>query len=108
MRTTNRDNRPLMDSQGARSLGITLLLAVGVLAVLLVAGVFSPEGVGAHPCPPVETPHEDFHEIPCGKSGHDDPHENVIEVDGGRDNEMVFRIYPPPSSPSEGCVIGGE
>ncbi len=75
-----------------------LALAAAVwLAMLLVAGAFAPAGVGAHPCDSendMDT-HEDFHGISCTESAHDDPHEIVIEVDGGRDRELEFRVYPP-------------
>ena len=77
---------------------VTLLLAAGLLAALLAAGVFAPEGVGAHRCDP-DTPEEeqhlDFHGNPCVESGHDNPHETSTEVDGGRDSLLEFRFYPP-------------
>ena len=71
-----------------------------VLATVLTVNPFSPAGVGAHvpdanqddEC---DVSHEDFQGTPCTESGHDEPHENIIEVDGGRDRELVFRVYPP-------------
>ena len=86
-----------MISPAVRPFAIALLFAAVVLAVLLAHEVFNPASVGAHDCDPnVESDaHEDFHETVCDQSGHDKPHENVIEVDGGRDNEMVFRVFPP-------------
>ena len=89
-----------MISPAIRAFGIALLLASVVVAVLLLPALSSPSDVGAHECDSSVSPmdeHEDFHEIACTEAGHDDPHENVIEVNGGRDNEMVFRVYPPSS-----------
>ena len=84
-----------MSLRAARLCGIALLFAVGLLAVLLAAGVFAPSGVGAHDCVGDADMHGDFHEIGCLESGHDDPHEWVNEEDGGRDRELEFRVYPP-------------
>ena len=84
-----------MISPAFRTLGIALLLAFAVLAVLLAPAGSSTPSAHAHPCEEGEPGHKDFHETSCHQSGHDSPHENVIEVDGGRDNEMVFRVYPP-------------
>ena len=94
----SRGNGGLMIFPAARAVGVALFFAAGLLAVLLVAGVVWPSGVGAHDCAEDADPadmHEDFHGIACTESGHDAPHENIIEVDGGRDREVVFRVYPP-------------
>ena len=75
-----------------------LLAAAVLLAALLVAGVLAPSDVAADRCDentPEDEQHLDFHDTPCVESGHDDPHEIVFEVDGGRDRELVFRVYPP-------------
>ena len=84
-----------MISPAVSPFGVALLLAVSVLAILLAPTVFSPPGADAHPCDEGPAGHVDFHEIGCDAPGHDRPHENVIEADGGRDNELVFRVYPP-------------
>ena len=84
-----------MISPAVRPFAIALLFAVGVLAVVLAPSVFFPASVGAHDCDEGPAGHIDFHDIACGDPGHDKPHENVIEVDGGRDNELVFRVFPP-------------
>ncbi len=86
-----------MNAQVVRSFGIGLFAVAGLLAFLLAAGVFSPPGVGAH-CPP-EDGHEDFRSSPVAceedSSGHQETHQNVIEVDGGRDRTLVFKAYVP-------------
>ena len=78
--------------------GIALLLAAVLIAGLLAAGVLMPPSIGAHPCLP-ETlesdTHNDFNRVSCAESGHDDPHQDVIEVDAGRDRELVFKVFPP-------------
>ena len=84
-----------MISPAVSPFGVALLLAVSVLAILLAPTVFSPPGADAHPCDEGPAGHVDFHGIGCDAPGHDRPHENVIEADGGRDNELVFRVYPP-------------
>ena len=43
----------------------------------------------------------DFHDTTCDQPGYDNSHVNVIEVDGGRDNELVFRVDPPPAVPPD-------
>ena len=86
-----------MNLQALRSSGIALLLAVGLVAWLAL-GVAEPAVVGAHDCAEDQTPpnmHDDFHGNACNEPGHDEPHENVIEVDGGRDRELALRFYPP-------------
>ena len=96
-----------MISPAARPIGIALLFATAVLAILLAPALSSPPGVTAHPCDDSGSDmHQDFHETPCGESGHDSPHENVIEVDGGRDNKMVFRVFPPPGNASPNPFLG--
>ena len=84
-----------MISSAFRPFGAPLLFAVSVLVILLAPTVFSPPGADAHPCDEGPAGHIDFHEIACGAPGHDRPHENVIEADAGRDNELMFRVYPP-------------
>ena len=74
--------------------GIALLLGAGFLVALLACTVLFPPGVGAHPCPPGEEGHEDFHGVTCSEDGHDEPHREVIEVDANRDQELVFMAYP--------------
>ncbi len=80
------------------------MLAAGLLAVLFLATLSPPGGVGAHDCDPDATPadvHEDFRGdgVPCTESTHDDPHEHIIEVNGGRDvgrdEGLVFKAYVP-------------
>lgn len=85
----------------SRGLWVALLAAAGLLAALLAAGVFAPSGVEADPCDentPEDEQHQDFHNTPCVESGHDDPHVVLFEVDGGRDRELEFRVYPPAST----------
>ena len=79
----------------SRVLGFALALA----AALLIANVISPPGVGAHPCEAVT--HQDFAGTACGESGHDNSHENVIEVDGGRNRQLELRTY----LPSNGTIL---
>ena len=43
----------------------------------------------------------DFHDTACDQPGYDNSHVNVIEVDGGRDNKLVFRVDPPPAVPPD-------
>ena len=95
-----------MISPAARPLAIALLFAFAVLAVLLAPAGSSKPSAHAHPCEEGEPGHKDFHETSCDQSGHDSPHENVIEVDGGRDNVMVFRVYPPPSDGQPNPFLG--
>ena len=95
-----------MISPAFRTLGIALLFAFAVLAVLLAPAGSSKPSAHAHPCEEGEPGHKDFHETSCDQSGHDSPHENVIEVDGGRDNELVFRVYPPPSDVQPNPFLG--
>ncbi len=91
-----------MSLRAARLCGIALLFAVGLLAVLLAAGVFAPSGVGAH-VPDTDDDdmcddsHVDFQRSPadCDDDGHQPIHRNVIEVDGGRDQELEFRAFVP-------------
>lgn len=66
-----------MNRQAGKTIGITLLLAAGLLAVLFDDGIFAPPGAGAQdntPPPPIR---------------------NIVEVDGGRSSEMVFRVNIP-------------
>ena len=90
-----------MNRQARKSIGVTLLLAASLLAVLFAFGLFSPWESGAHPCAPGLTGdmHEDFNRtvLECDEPGHQNPHQNVIEVNGGRDRELKFKAYPPPS-----------
>lgn len=76
---------------------VVLLLAAGVITALIgVVFSFAP-GVGAHPCPPATVMHQDFQARPvsCSAPTHQDIHEHTIEVDGGRDRELVFKAYVP-------------
>ena len=82
----------------SRKSWLALLAAAIVLAVLLGSDTTAPTGVGAHPCDANLDPpdiHNDFLGVPCSEGGHDDPHENIIEVDGGRDRELELLVYPP-------------
>ena len=66
-----------MPGQASKTIGITLLLAAGLLAALFADGIFAPPGAGAQdntPPPPIR---------------------NIVEVDGGRSSEMVFRVNIP-------------
>ena len=91
-----------MSLRAARLCGIALLFAVGLLAVLLAAGVFAPSGVGAH-VPDTDDDdmcddsHVDFQDSPadCDDDGHQPIHRNVSEVDGGRDRKLALKVYPP-------------
>ena len=84
------------------TIGIAPLLAAVLIAGLCVAGVLMPLGVGADRCDletaEAEEEHDDFHGVSCTESGHDDPHQEVIEVDAGRDRELVFKVFPPDDS----------
>ena len=74
---------------------MALLLAAALLAALLAVAAFAPPGVEAHGCDSGTDIHRDYEGTPCTESGHDDPHRNVIQVDGGRDRELEFKVYPP-------------
>ena len=63
-----------MTLQPANLTPLVLLVAAGLLAALLVVGVFSPDGVDAQDQTPLHT---------------------IIEVDGGRSSEMVFKASRP-------------
>ena len=84
-----------------RSIGVALLLTAGLFVLVLALGSPSPSpsGVGAHDCDPDPTQdmHKDFRGdgVSCTESTHDDPHEHTIEVEGGRDRELVFKAYVP-------------
>ena len=86
----------------SRALAIGLMVAavpLVALAFAIGAGT-SPASVVAHPCPEGtmaghQDYHLDFYDNPCSESAHDKPHENVIEVDGGRDRELELKVYPP-------------
>lgn len=83
------------------TIAIALLLAAALLAVLFASSAVSPRDSSAHPCDP-ESPedmHEDFNStvLRCNEHGHQDIHHNAIEVDGGRDKELEFKVYPPPN-----------
>ena len=65
-----------MNQQASKTIGVALLLAAALLAALLAQGVFAPPGAGAQGQPPP-------------------PLTNIIEVDGGRSSEMVFRANVP-------------
>ena len=71
-----------------------------MVALLLASNLLSPPISSAHPCDPdlMEDMHEDFNTtaLVCGQPGHQEIHHNVIEVDGGRDRELEFKVYPPP------------
>ena len=86
-----------MSLRAARLCGIALLFAVGLLAVLLAAGVLAPPGVGAHDCSPSTQSHLDFQKvgIDCNDPVHQDVHRNVIEVDGGRYRKMTLKADVP-------------
>lgn len=88
-----------MNVRALRSLGIALLLAAGLLAALLAAGMGAPAGVGAHDCDPDGTTdmHVDFQAkpVPCSTPTHQKEHAHTIEVDGGRYREMTFKAYVP-------------
>ena len=72
-----------------------------MVALLLASNLLSHPISSAHPCDPdsTEDMHEDFNRtaLGCGQPGHQEIHHNVIEVDGGRDRELEFKVYPPPS-----------
>ena len=77
---------------------VVLLLAAGIIAALIgVVFSFSPR-VQAHPCAFGGTDmHQDFQtrSVSCSAPTHQDIHEHTIEVDGGRDRELVFKAYLP-------------
>ena len=86
------------NSQPRKSIGIALLLAAALLAVLFVATLPSPWGVRAHDCVDDADMHKDLQStpVPCSTPAHQRPHhEHTIEVDGGRDRELVFKAYVP-------------
>ena len=90
-----------MNRQICKSTGIILLLAAALFTFLFASSVISPPDSSAHPCDPakIDDMHEDFNRtvLECGESGHQGIHQNVIEVDGGRDRELKFKVYPPPN-----------
>ena len=87
--------------QVRNTIAIALLFAAALLAVLFASSVVSPRDSSAHPCDP-ESPedmHEDFNRtvLRCDEPGHQEIHRNAVEVDGGRDKELEFKVYPPPN-----------
>lgn len=88
-----------MTPQAAKLTALALLIAAGLLAVALAAGLFAPARVGAHPCATGTPPdmHEDFQAkpVPCSTPTHQKTHEHSIEVDGGRFRDMTFKAYVP-------------
>ncbi len=82
----------------SRALWVALLTGAALLTMLLAAGLLAPAEVGAHPCSAdtaEDQQHDDFLGNPCTETAHDEPHEWVNEVDGGRDRALEFRVYPP-------------
>lgn len=75
-----------MNRQASKTIGITLLLAAGLLAALFADGVFAPPGADAQ---------TQSQEVPP----------SVNTVDGGRDQELVFNVSLP-SSPSDYLNVG--
>ena len=88
------------------------MLAAGLLAVLFVATLSPPGGVGAHPCDPDATTdmHEDFRAtpVPCGEDGHQGTHRNIITVDGGRTSLLMLRVHPNPGSENQDLSLPEE
>ena len=90
-----------MAPQIGNSSGIALVLAACLLASLFATGIsFAPTAEGHVPdtdnTPGCDVPHEDFHDVSCEDPGHDIPHRNVNDdVDGGRDRQLVLKVYPP-------------
>ena len=89
-----------MSLRPGKSIGVALLVAAGLFALALALSAALPPGVGAHPCPTdtLEAErHDDFRGdgVSCIETTHDNPHEHTIEVDGGRDRELVFNVYVP-------------
>ena len=78
-------------------IGLALLFSAGALAAVIWVVVFPLSGVGGHVCDSAEDIgiHYDFHGVPCTDSGHDNPHRNILYVQGGRDRELEFRVYFP-------------
>lgn len=77
---------------------VVLLLAAGLLVLLIGVAFSFAVGVGAHPCAFGGTDmHQDFQtrSVSCSAPTHQDIHEHTIEVDGGRDRELVFKAYLP-------------
>ena len=96
------ESTPSMSLRFGKSVGVALLVAAGLFALVLALSSPSPPGVGAHDCDPEATEdmpdtHEDFQARPvaCSAPTHQDTHEHTIEVDGGRDRELVFKAYVP-------------
>ena len=91
-----------MRERNVRLTAIALLLAAAAFFVVLVfAGEAgnSPATVTAHPCATATPPdmHLDFQakSVPCSTPTHQKTHAHTIEVDGGRDRELVFKTYVP-------------
>ena len=91
-----------MSLRFGKTIGVALLVAAGLFALVLALSSPSSPGVGAHPCqtptpPATEDTHVDFRGdgVPCGESTHDDPHVHTQEVDGGRHRDLVFKAYVP-------------
>ena len=104
MRTRGQSRKQRMSLPFGRSIGVALLLAAGLFALVLALGSPLPSGVwGAPDCDPEQTQnmpdtYVDFQGtsgVSCTESTHDYPHEHTIEVDGGRDRELVFKAYIP-------------
>ena len=85
-----------MSHREGRSIGLALLLAAGVVAVVVTAGLLlSPTGVGAHPCDDFERPTStpavpDVHVDPLGNQCSDDSHD-----DGGSINHAALSSTEP-------------
>ena len=93
------DRAPSTSLRFGKSIAVALLVAACLFALVLALGSPSPQSVGAHPCATgtPEDMHEDFQArpVPCSAPTHQDIHEHTIEVDGGRDRELVFKAYVP-------------
>ena len=90
-----------MSLRFGKSFGVALLVAAGLFVLALALSSPSPPGVGEDPCatptPPPTEQHIDCRGdgVRCGETTHDNPHEHIIEVDGGRYRELVFKAYVP-------------
>ena len=88
-----------MNRQASKTIGITLLLAAGLLTILIAIAFSSSPGVGAHDCESAPTPsHADSRGEDCSNDGHSDSDHQaprmVNTVDGGRDRDLVFYVSP--------------
>ncbi len=91
------ESTPAMSLRFGKSIGVALLVAAGLFALVLALNSPSTSGVAAHECTTEEDMHVDFQRTGagCGEDTHQGIHEHSIEVDGGRHRDLIFKVYVP-------------